>query len=153
MNYWLIKSEPEEFSIDDLKKQKTTWWEGVRNYQARNFMMNDMKIGDQILFYHSNAEPTGVVGIASVSKEAAPDLSAQDKKSDYFDVKASKENPRWFCVQIKFERKFDKCVTLAEIKANPSLKNMDLVRPGQRLSVQVVRKDEFETIFKLATES
>src|SRR5690606_27389126 len=105
-NYWLMKSEPEVFSISDLERDGRTLWEGVRNYQARNFMMNDMKVGDEVLFYHSNAEPPGVAGIAQVSSAAVPDPTAFDKKSEYFEPKATKENPRWFCVEVKFVKKF-----------------------------------------------
>ena len=102
MQYWLMKSEPDVFSIDDLKKQKQTTWDGVRNYQARNFMMNDMQVGDLVLFYHSNAKPPGIAGLATVSKKAEPDPTQFDKKSEYFDPKATKEKPRWFCVKVKF---------------------------------------------------
>ena len=96
--YWLMKSEPDVFSIDDLKASKTSLWDGVRNYQARNFMMNDMKVGDLVLFYHSNAKPPGVAGVAVISKEAVPDVTAQDEKSKYYDPKAAPEKPIWFCV-------------------------------------------------------
>lgn len=99
MKYWLMKSEPEEFSFEQLKKDKTTLWSGVRNYQARNFMMKEMQKGDLILFYHSNTKPPGVAGLATVSKEAIPDPTSFDKKSDYYDEKSTEENPRWFCVK------------------------------------------------------
>lgn len=147
--YWLMKSEPDIFSIENLKKDKTTWWEGVRNYQARNFMMKEMKVGDEILFYHSNAEPSGVAGIARVSKLAAPDTSALDKKSEYYDPKATKENPIWFCVQVEYVEKFKNTLSLQTIKDDKNLQNMLVIKKGQRLSIQPVTKEEFEYIKKM----
>jgi predicted RNA-binding protein with PUA-like domain len=141
-----MKSEPDEFSFDQLKKDKTTLWSGVRNYQARNFMMKEMTKGDQILFYHSNTKPPGVAGLATVSKEAVPDPTAFDKKSEYFDEKSDKENPRWFCVEVKYKKPFKKYVSLDDIKATKSLKDMKVVQRGMRLSIQPVTKKEFEQI-------
>ncbi len=149
IRYWLMKTEPDVFSIDDLKKDKETLWSGVRNYQARNFMMNDMKLGDHVLFYHSNAEPPGVAGLAVVSKLAEPDPTSFDKKSEYYDPKTSKENPRWFCVRVKFAEKFKNLVTLESIKNDPMLKEMLVIKRGQRLSIQPVSKKDFDYITKL----
>lgn len=146
--YWLMKSEPETFSIDQLAKDKTTWWEGVRNYQARNFMTQEMTPGDEVLFYHSNAEPPGVAGLAKVTKKAAPDLTQFDKKSDYFDPKASQENPRWLCVEISFAKKFKNFISLSEIKSTPALAKMVLLQKGSRLSIQPVTAAEFEFLKK-----
>ncbi len=147
--YWLMKSEPETFPIDQLAKDKTTWWEGVRNYQARNFMMKEMSPGDEVLFYHSNAEPPGIAGLAKVSKKAAPDQTQFDKKSEFFDPKATLENPRWFCVELSFLKKFKNFISLAEIKSNASFSKMVLLQKGSRLSIQPVSAAEFELIKKL----
>ena len=150
MSYWLMKSEPETYGIDHLKKDGTTWWECVRNYQARNFMMNEMKPGDQVLFYHSNAEPPGIAGLATVSKTAEPDKTQFDKKSEYFDPKASKDKPIWYCVEIKFKEKFNRLISLENIRAEKSLKDMLVIKRGQRLSIQPVTEKDFHTICKLA---
>ena len=151
MNYWLMKSEPDVFSIDDLKNrpQQIELWDGVRNYQARNFMMNDMKVGDIVLFYHSNAEPSGVAGLATVASEAEVDPLQFDKKSEYYDPKSTKEKPRWFCVRVKFKQKFDRLVPLAEIKAKKELSSMHLVQKGSRLSITPVTEIEFKTIISM----
>ncbi len=143
-----MKSEPDVFSIDHLKKDKTTWWEGVRNYQARNFMMNDMSAGDQILFYHSNAEPPGLAGTATVSKKAAPDKLQFDKKSEYYDGKAFPEKPIWFCVEVKFEGKFKNFISLDEIKSDKHCAHMLVIKRGQRLSIQPVTETEFKHLVK-----
>ncbi|MEK6556439.1 MAG: EVE domain-containing protein [Bdellovibrionota bacterium] len=148
MKYWLMKTEPDVFSIDDLAKKGESLWDGVRNYQARNFMMNDMKVGDTVLFYHSNATPSGVVGLAKVAKPAKPDPSQFDKKSEYYDPKATPEKPRWFCVTVGFDKKFKKEVSLEVIKETKSLKDMILVHRS-RLSVQPVLESEFKTICKM----
>ena len=142
--YWLMKSEPETYSIDQLAKDKTTWWEGVRNYQARNFMTQKMKLGDAVLFYHSNAKPSGAIGIAEVSQLAAPDKLQFDPKSEYFDPKASKEKPIWHCVQVKFKSKFKKVISLDEMRKTPALKNMLVLQKGSRLSIQPLTEAEFE---------
>lgn len=147
--YWLMKSEPDVFSIDHLKKDGSTLWTGVRNYQARNFMMKDMQLGDLVLFYHSNAEPSGVAGLAEVSKLAEPDPSQFDKKSEYFDPKASKEKPTWFCVQVKFVSKFKHFISLDELRSQKSLSEMLVLKKGQRLSIQPVSPQEFETVKKM----
>ncbi len=153
MQYWLMKSEPEVFSIFDLEKKKTVLWDGVRNYQARNFMMNDMDLGDLVLFYHSNATPAGVAGIARVSKVASVDPSQFDKKSEYFDPKSTKENPRWFCVEVEFVQAFKTVLSLDEMRADPALEEMLVLKRGQRLSVQPVKRQHFEHILKLKTET
>ena len=146
MKYWLMKSEPEVFSIDDLKKHKETFWDGVRNYQARNYMMKDMAPGDLVLFYHSNAEPPGVAGVAKVSKKASADPTQFDKKSEYFDEKSTKENPRWQAVHVSFVEKFKHFVSLEEIRSEKTLKDMVLLQKGSRLSVQPVTKTQFEIL-------
>ncbi len=146
MKYWLFKSEPEAYSIDDLQKDKKTFWDGVRNYQARNFLRDEIKKGDMVLFYHSNCEPTGVFGICEVVKDGYPDHTAFDPASNHFDPKSKPENPTWFMVDIKFVKKFSKPVTLEEIKANSKLQNMKLLQRGNRLSIQPVTKEEFNAI-------
>ena len=145
-NYWLVKSEPNAFSIDALAAKKEALWDGVRNYQARNFMMNDMKPGDLVLFYHSSSEPPGVAGIAEVSGAAEADPTQFDKKSEYYDEKALRAKPIWYCVKLRFKQKFERLVTLAEIRAEPRLNDMPLLRKGQRLSIQPVGKEEFALI-------
>jgi predicted RNA-binding protein with PUA-like domain len=147
--YWLMKSEPDVYSLDHLKKDGTTWWSGVRNYQARNFMMKDMQVGDVVLFYHSNAEPPGIAGIAQVSKAAEADPTQFDKKSEYFDPKATKEKPNWFCVQVKFSSKFKNFISLDDLRATKALSEMLVLKKGQRLSIQPVTAKEFETVKKL----
>ena len=149
MKYWLMKSEPDEFSFEQLKKDKTTLWSGVRNYQARNFMRDEMSVGDTILFYHSNTKPPGVAGLAKVSKTSIPDPTAFDKKSDYFDEKSDKDNPRWICVEVKYYKPFKEYVSLDDIKSTSSLKDMKVVQRGMRLSIQPVLKKEFDKICKM----
>ena len=151
-NFWLIKSEPSDFSIDDLVKSKnqTTYWDGVRNYQARNFIRDEMKIGAKVLFYHSNTEPNAIVGDCEVVKEAYPDHTQFDPKHNHYDPKADKKNPTWFMVDIKLVKKFKRLVTLEEIKANPKLAKMRLVQRGNRLSVMPVTLDEFAEILKMS---
>lgn len=141
-----MKSEPDVFSIDDLKKKKRTGWDGVRNYQARNFMRDDMKIGDIVLFYHSNAAVPGVAGLAKVSKTSHPDPSQFDPKSDYYDPKATKEKPRWFMVEVEFVEKFQNVIPLAVLKETKGLENMPLVQKGSRLSINPVTPGEFKII-------
>ncbi len=148
--YWLMKSEPDVFSIDDLKKIKRDLWDGVRNYQARNFMMREMKVGDEVLFYHSNTKLMGVYGLARISKEAVEDLTQFDKKSKYFDEKASPERPRWYCVEVEYKAHFDRPVSLQEIKETKALKDMLVIQKGQRLSIQPVTKKEFDIVCKMS---
>ena len=147
--YWLMKSEPYVYSIDDLERDGDTFWEGVRNYKARN-NMRAMKVGDEVLFYHSNANPPAVVGLARICKEAYPDRFQFDKKSKYYDAKSDPDNPRWDLVDVEFVAKLDTPVTLADIKAEPKLADMELVRYG-RLSVQSVKKTEFERVKKMGS--
>lgn len=143
MKHWLMKSEPEVYSIDHLKKDKTTLWTGVRNYQARNFMWKEMKFGDRVLFYHSNANPSGVAGLAQVSREAVPDPTQFNKKSEYYDPKATVENPIWYCVEVKFLKKFDQVMSLDELRNHKALSTMLVLKKGQRLSVQPVSEREY----------
>jgi len=149
MKYWLIKSEPDVYSIDDLKKDKKTHWDGVRNYQARNFMRDEMKKGDQVIYYHSNTEPPGAVGICEVVKEGYPDFTAFDPDDKHFDPKSKKDNPTWIMVDVKFVQKFKNIVPLADIKENKKLQDMKLVQRGNRLSVMPVTKAEFNEIVKM----
>ena len=149
--YWLMKSEPDVFSFDDLKQaaKSTTHWDGVRNYQARNFMRDEMKVGDLVLYYHSNCEEPGVVGIAEVVKEAYPDNTSWDPNSKYFDPKSTPDNPRWFMVDIKWKQPLDKTVTLQDMKTTPELEGMKVIQRGQRLSVQPVEKHHFDKVVEM----
>lgn len=149
--YWLVKSEPDVFSIDDLakSKNKTTFWDGVRNYQARNFMRDEMKKGDGVLYYHSNTDPNAVVGYCEVVREGYPDHTQFDPEDKHFDPKADPAKPAWMMVDIKLVKKFKNLVTLAEIKENPKLQNMRLVQRGNRLSVMPVDKKEWDEILKM----
>ncbi|MDZ4785896.1 MAG: EVE domain-containing protein [bacterium] len=147
---WLIKSEPSKYSIEDLKRDKKTLWHGVRNYQARNLLRDQWKVGDILLFYHSNAEPTGIFGIGKVSKIGVADPTQFDSKSDYFDPKASKETPRWFAPEVSYIEKFSQPITLDDLKNEKSLKDMAVLKKGNRLSVQPVSEDEFKIISKMA---
>jgi len=151
VKYWLMKSEPNTFNIDDLRKaaRKTTDWEGVRNYQARNFMRDDMKKNDLAFFYHSNCEIPGIAGIVKIVRESTPDLTALDPRSPYFDPKSSSENPRWFMVSIQLIETFHSVLPLSELKAEKRLKNLALVKPGNRLSVLPVSKEEWKIILSL----
>jgi predicted RNA-binding protein with PUA-like domain len=147
--YWLIKSEPEAYSIDDLQKDGQTCWDGVRNYQARNFMRDEMKIGDQVLYYHSNAKPPGVIGVARVCKESYPDDTAWDAKDKHFDPKTKKDDPTWFMVDVEFEEKFADVVSLDELKSHAELEGMLVTRRGQRLSIQPVEAEHFQFVQRL----
>lgn len=149
--YWLVKSEPTTFSFDDLLRlhNKTTSWNGVRNFVARNFMKDGMKLGDRVFFYHSSANPTAIVGICEVVREAYPDDTAFDPASAGYDAQSSKNAPTWFMVDLRAVAQFTRPVTLEEIKARPELKDMVLLRIG-RLSVQPVAPAEWETICRLA---
>lgn len=143
-----MKSEPDVFSIDDLKKRGRENWDGVRNYQARNFMRDEMKKGDLILFYHSSCKVPGVAGIAQVSKECLVDKTSLDPKSPYFDEKSTPEKPRWFMVEVKFVEKFKSFLSLQEMKEIKSLGEMLILKKGNRLSITPVSKKEFEVIKK-----
>ena len=151
MAFWLFKTEPVKFSFDDLENapNQTTTWDGIRNYRARNFLRDDAKLGDQVLFYHSRSEVLGIVGTAEVVKEAYPDHTAWDPKSDYYDPKASPENPRWMMVDVKFGKRFPRMVTLEEIRNEPSLADMLLVKRCQRLSIQPVEAAHFQKILQM----
>ena len=148
-NYWLMKSEPDVYSIDDFAKDGTTHWDGVRNFKARNYMRS-MAVGDGVFFYHSNADPKAIVGVARVSKEAYPDSTQFDKKSDYYEPKATKEKPYWSMVAIEFVRKLDEPQSLEKLREVKELQGMALLKKGQRLSVQPVTEDEWKTICSLA---
>ena len=149
--YWLFKSEPSSYSFANLLNEpdQTAEWDGVRNYQARNFMRDEMKPGDGVLLYHSSANPMAVIGTAQIVREAYPDHSAWDAKSKYYDAKSSRDNPIWLIVDIKAEQEFTRPVTLQEIKQNPKLQNMLLVRRCMRLSIQPVTKEEWDEIVAL----
>ncbi|HKX27443.1 MAG TPA: EVE domain-containing protein [Blastocatellia bacterium] len=153
MQYWLLKSEPESFSIEDLAKspKKTTCWDGVRNYQARNYM-REMQIGDQIFFYHSNAAPTAIVGVAEVVKKSYPDHTALDPRDPHYDPKSTPDNPIWEMVDIQLVKKFDRPIALDELRSVDGLEKMELLRKGSRLSVQPVRPEEWKIINRLAVK-
>lgn len=148
--YWLVKTEPESFSIQDLAKapRQTTRWDGVRNYQARNFM-RDMKLGDHVFVYHSNADPPHIAGTATVSREAYPDSTAWDENDSHHDPKSTPDHPIWLMVDIRLERVFPKTLSLDQLRAVPALREMELLRKGSRLSVQPVRESEWHQILKL----
>ena len=148
MQHWLMKTEPEAFSIDDLRRKKVEPWDGVRNFQARNYMQA-MAVGDLVLFYHTGREP-GVAGLAKVAKLAHPDQSQFDKKSPYFDPRASREKPYWHCVDARFVKKFSTIIPLRQLRADKALKGMLLLRPGSRLSVMPVSREHFAHIERLA---
>ncbi len=148
--YWLLKSEPDVFSIDDLKSQGKTPWEGVRNYTARNSMRDAMKVGDLAIFYHSSAEPPGAAGLARVCSAPYPDPSQFDRKSPYYDAGSTRDEPRWILVDVQFVEKFPELVPLAALKADPALKEMLVVQRGQRLSVQPVDARHFARVLELA---
>ncbi|MEP6881209.1 MAG: EVE domain-containing protein [Dokdonella sp.] len=147
--YWLLKSEPDEFSIDALAKVASEPWSGVRNYQARNFMRDGMKVGDGILFYHSNCAEPGVVGIAEVATEAHPDPTQFNKRSDYYDPASKPEEPRWLLVDVRFKRKLKRTITLNELKGREELEEFALVRRGNRLSVMPVTRAQWDFILGL----
>lgn len=149
MAYWLIKSEPDAYSIDDLERDGREMWDGIRNYQARNTMRDDMKIGDEVFFYHSSCKEPGIVGIARVASAPYPDPTQFDKKAKYFDPKSDKDDPRWWLVDVEFVRKTKRNVTLTEIKAQKSLDDMILTRKGNRLSIMPVSKKHWNKILSL----
>jgi predicted RNA-binding protein with PUA-like domain len=149
--YWLIKSEPDTFSIDDLyrRPRRTDHWDGVRNYQARNYLRDGMRRGDQVFFYHSNCEVPGIVGIVEVVREAYPDHTAFDPDDAHYDPKSDPDDPRWLMVDVKYVRKLPRSISLAELKDNPALADMPLVRKGNRLSVMPVRDHEWRAILDM----
>lgn len=151
MHYWLFKSEPSCFSIDDLEKKpkQITYWDGVRNYQVRNMLRDQIKKGDQVFFYHSSCSPPGIAGIVEVVKEGYPDFTAWDIQSDHYDPKSTEDNPRWYMVDVQLVKKFERLITLDQIRKHPHLKKMLVVRPGNRLSITPVTKDEWKTIIAM----
>ncbi len=150
MAYWLMKSEPDAYSIDDLQRDGREMWDGIRNYQARNMMRDDMRIGDEVLFYHSSCKVPGVVGTARVASEPYPDPTQFDPESKYFDPKSNEDDPRWILVDVEFVRKFDEPVTLADIKSRSELDDMILTRRGNRLSIMPVEAAHWDTILSMA---
>jgi predicted RNA-binding protein with PUA-like domain len=155
MKYWLMKTEPGSYSIQDLENEpkQTTHWDGVRNYQARNFMRDEMKLKDRVLVYHSNANPPAVVGVAEVVRESYPDHTSWDDTDKHFDPKSTAEKPRWFMVDIRHIETFPQPLSLDDLRDVAALKEMELLRKGSRLSVQPVRKKEFDAIVKMAKRS
>jgi predicted RNA-binding protein with PUA-like domain len=149
--YWLMKSEPTSFSIDDLKKRKETLWDGVRNYQARNFMMKEMNLGDEVIFYHSSAEPAAAVGLMTVSGPAVPDPTQFDADDSHYDPKALPADPIWYCVTVRFLSKFARPVPLPELREHKALQKMVLLQKGSRLSIQPVTEREFKTVVELGS--
>lgn len=147
--YWLMKCEPAAYAIDDLERDGTTTWEGVRNFQARNYLRDEMKKGDGVLFYASNAEPSGVAGLAEVAREAYPDPYAFQEGHEYHDPKSDPADPTWYMVDIRFVEKFPGIVPLATLKETPGLEKMVVTQKGSRLSVQPVTKEEFEIVRRL----
>ncbi|MEW5771501.1 MAG: EVE domain-containing protein [Pseudomonadota bacterium] len=145
MRYWLMKSEPAEFSIDDLQRDGHVAWYGVRNYQARNFMRDQMRVGDGVLFYHSTCAEPGIAGLAEVSTLAYPDETQFEAGSKYFDPKATRDNPRWFNVEVKFKKK-TRLLPIAELRGYPELANMRILAKGNRLSITPVDPDEWRFI-------
>ena len=150
--YWLFKTEPECYSIDDLKKKKnsTDSWDGVRNYQARNMLRDDIKVGDEVFFYHSKTKVPGIAGICTVVKAGYPDHTAMDPNGEHFDPKMTKDNPIWYMVDVQFKSRFNDIVTLTELKKTPGLENMVVTQKGSRLSIQPVRPEEWKIIIGLA---
>jgi predicted RNA-binding protein with PUA-like domain len=149
MAYWLMKSEPDVYGIDDMERDGREMWDSIRNYQARNMMRDDMKIGDEVFFYHSNCKEPGIVGITRVASKPYPDPVQFDKKSRYFDPKSTKDNPRWILVDVEFVRKLSRTITLAEIKAEKSFEDMILTRKGNRLSIMPVETKHWKKILSL----
>ena len=149
--YWLFKSEPSSYSYADLENEddRTAEWDGVRNYQARNFMRDEMRVGDYVLFYHSNAKPPGVVGTARIVRESYPDDTAWNPDSRYYDAKSDPSNPTWLMVDIQAERRLPRFVSLNELKANPALAEMLVTKRGQRLSIQPVTAAEWAEVLRM----
>ena len=151
--YWLMKSEPDVYSIDDLERDGREMWDSIRNYQARNMMRDDMRIGDEVFFYHSNCKVPAIVGISRVCSEPYPDPTQFDKNSRYFDPKSTTENPRWVLVDVEFVRKFREPVSLTDIKSNKALEDMILVRRGNRLSIMPIEAKHWKAILKMESSS
>ena len=152
MNYWLMKSEPTTYSIDHLaaEPKKTDYWDGIRNYQARNMLRDDFKKGDLAFFYHSNCNPPGIVGVVEIVKEAYPDFTAFDPASDYYDPKSCEDNPRWFMVDVKLKKKFKQIISLDELRQHPPLAEMNVLQKGYRLSITPITPKEWTYIMDLA---
>lgn len=153
MNYWLMKSEPEAFGIDDLDNRplQTEHWDGVRNYQARNMMRDEMQVGDKVFFYHSNCDEPGIVGIAEVARAGYPDFTAFDPEDKHFDPKSNPDKPSWYMVDVKFVRKLPRTITLKELKLHPQLEELVLLRRGNRLSIMPVSQEHWDFILSLET--
>ncbi len=151
--HWLMKCEPESYSIDDLERDGRTTWEGIRNYQARNLLRDDVQAGDPVLFYASNAEPSGVSGVARIARAGYPDSFAWEKGHDYFDSASTPENPVWYRVDLEFVERFPAIVSLAKLKETPGLEAMGVIRKGNRLSVQPVTKAEFDIVRRLGKKA
>lgn len=151
MRYWLMKSEPSEFGIDDLEAQpdRSEHWDGVRNYQARNMMRDDMQVGDGVLFYHSNCDTPGIVGLAQISREAYPDFTAFDPEHVHYDPKSKPDNPTWLMVDVRFVRKLRRTISLAELRDQPALEGLPLIRRANRLSVMPVTEAQWQFILSL----
>ncbi len=149
MANWLMKSEPDAYSIDDLKRDRREPWDGIRNYQARNMMRDDMKIGDKVFFYHSNCKEPGVVGVMKIASKPYPDPTQFDVDSNYYDAKSNPDDPRWCLVDVAFVKKLKRTISLAEIKAHPGLDDMILVRKGNRLSIMPVSDDDWNLILSM----
>lgn len=149
MQYWLMKSEPDVYGIEDLKRFKVDHWDGIRNYQARNFMRDDMEKGDRAFFYHSSCDEPGIAGIMEIAREAYPDHTQFDPDEKYFDPKSDPDNPRWYMVDVKFVRKLKRVITLRELKSYKTLADMKLVQKGVRLSIMPVTKRQWDFILKL----
>jgi predicted RNA-binding protein with PUA-like domain len=149
MKYWLMKNEPEDYSVDDLKNDKTEPWDGIRNYQVRNMIRDDMKKGDQAFFYHSNCETPGIYGIMEICKESYPDHTAFDRKSKHYDKKSKPGAPTWLMVDVKFKRKLRRTICLSELKSHKELSNMRVVQRGNRLSIMEVSKQDWFFILSL----
>lgn len=149
MKHWLFKTEPNSYSIDDLQKEKKTLWTGIRNYQVRNMLRDDIAKGDKVLIYHSSSDSIGIVGLAEVTSSAMPDPTAFDQKDHHFDPKSKKASPTWYCCEVKFVKKFKEILPLKEIKQHPELMEMKLLQKGSRLSITPVTKPEFDLIIKI----
>jgi predicted RNA-binding protein with PUA-like domain len=154
MNYWLMKSEPDVFGIDDLEKRpkKTEHWDGVRNYQARNMMRDEMKKGDLVFFYHSNCAEPGIVGIMKVVREGYPDHTAFDPEQKYYDPKSDPDNPRWYMVDVRYQRRTRRLISLAELKQRSGLADCPLVRKGNRLSIMPLTPEQWDLILQMENE-
>lgn len=152
MNYWLMKSEPDVFGIDHLAraKNRSSAWDGVRNYQVRNMLRDDMQVGDLAFFYHSSCAVPGIAGIVKISRAGYPDHTALDPENDHYDPRSSRENPVWYMVDVTLSERFPRIVTLAEMRADPALRDMLILRPGNRLSITPVAEKHWKRIVKLA---